>query len=231
MNFGLPILACVGLFGGLQFSKRRAEMRIRDADPALRVAALRGVPVLLLTVGLDANISPGIHAEPLCSALGNDCVLKEYGALGMGYAFMFDSGHIRKFLQSKVHGDTTLFLLHGNGNSAADWLNGDHAIGPADRARIEMAKHLQKDYPCETVELGPTSWGNDASVAALDKQIGNRTNVVLVGERMGAITMWRWAEQHRDRVAALVGIMPVYSLQAMTQTQYSHSVREAYGSL
>lgn len=94
-----------------------------------------------------------------------------------------------------------------------------------------MADALRKVYACRAVEIGPDSWGNDASVAALDREAGPTGKVVLLGETMGAVTMWRWAERHSERVAALVGILPICDLKRVANGPWGREVRRAYGSL
>src|SRR4051794_6550102 len=97
----LPVAFSV-VYGIIRHSKRRAEERIVAANPLPGITALRGRPVLILTVDLDQGIPARLHGEKLCDLLGAACRLHEYPGLGLGYAHMFDRGRVLTFLKENV---------------------------------------------------------------------------------------------------------------------------------
>lgn len=227
----VPLLVFVGFLAILRQSRRTAMQRIAAADPLPGIRALRGKPILILSTDLDSGTPLAEHGAKIAETLKPECRLVQYPAIGIGYLAMYDQKRILEFLKAHISGRPTVFLLHGRNMDASAWTKPVHASFPADVARVALANALRKRYDCQAVELGPNSWGNDSSVAALNRAIGEHRNVVLIGDMMGALAMWRWAEKNPTSVAALIGITPVCSLTAVAEGNGGSEVRRAYGSL
>ncbi len=87
------------------------------------------------------------------------------------------------------------------------------------------SQHIaQHGYSAAATDHGYASWGNDSALDAAEAMValctsgawappaGDSGRVALVGISMGMLTATRYALAHPDRIAALIGIVPVCNL-------------------
>ncbi|HZP81339.1 MAG TPA: alpha/beta fold hydrolase [Chthonomonadaceae bacterium] len=225
------IVLVVCSVGIIYLARMLALARIAEANPLRHASRLRGIPTLIHYRELDWRLPPEEHSLKMAEAIGPSCKARLCPNMGYIQAMIFDPRDIMAFLEAHAEPKMPVLLLHGRHQTAAVWTQLLHSSQMIDNARLKMAEAICKDYACRPVEIGPDSWGNDASLAALDREAGPTGKVVLLGESMGAVTMWRWAEKHPARVAALVGITPVCDLTKIATGPWGREARRAYGSL
>jgi pimeloyl-ACP methyl ester carboxylesterase len=113
-------------------------------------------------------------------------------------------------------GGTPIVLCHGYNVGALQWYN----------AEGEMAHRACETFDITAIgaDLGGTStWGNAASITALDALItwaGTNYNtstskVALYGTSHGALTALNWAMRNPSKVAAMALTIPAVSLQGI----------------
>jgi hypothetical protein len=225
------VIVGLGFLCAIYLARARALARIAEANPLRHVGRLRGLPTLIHYRDQDWLMPPAEHALKLVEAIGPACKARSCPSMGLAQVIVYDPRDILAFLKAHADPKTPVLLLHGSHQTASVWTQLPQKPEMSDRLRLKMTDALRKEYSCRAVEIGPDSWGNDASVAALDKEAGPTGKVVLLGETMGTVTMWRWAEMHPERVEALVGVLPIYDLKRIATGPWGREVRLAYGSL
>lgn len=139
-----------------------------------------------------------------------------------GYAKVMTKSHIRAnereytFTPTKrrTAGTYGVVMCHGAGaptEFSDTVLTGGMQIGP----QLALA-----GIPSIAAEMGGNQWGNDLAMGCIDTAITYMaaqasvpaTKVCLLGVSMGGLTAIRYAMLHPDKVAAVVGIIPLTNL-------------------
>lgn len=116
----------------------------------------------------------------------------------------------------QMPGGTPVICCHGVLSTSRQFLNGDGDV-PRKLADLYEVTSVSGDLG------GLSTWGNDASVDALDELVtwagtnhGTRTNrVALYGVSMGGLTALNWAMRNPSKVAAIGLMVPAVSLQGI----------------
>ena len=207
----------------------RAYQLVRQSDPLQQAAKMRGVPVLLLHGDADDVVPLSQHSAHLKDAVGTSCALVSIPRAGHGNERCFDTPRILAFLRQHATKQTPIILIHGWGTDASDWqaYNATHLY--PNHSRVACATALQQaGYKTLTGEFAGNAWGNESAYREFEKLVSPYPRVVLLGESMGGLLMWRYAEAHPDHVACGIGIYPVCSTTAMLQSRFKEDIERAY---
>lgn len=128
-------------------------------------------------------------------------------------------------------GHGVLFLHGYEPNGASNWqtVDGDIAIIKA-----------LTDAGLTVVSAdagGQSTWGNITAMTAIDALyayitgIAGGTKISIVGQSMGGQNALVWASRNKSKVSAVVGIIPVINLAAMSAVDqpYAYQIAAAYG--
>lgn len=201
------------------------------ADPITRVRSLSGLPVLLRVSTGDQTVPPQTNAYQAARQIGTSCLVRAIDSELHGDPRLYDAEQIAKFIARHAVKGTLIVELHGYGVPGSQWFTGksldDVHLAQAN-SKVQLTRHLQSlGYVVEAQDYGGNLWGNNQALRLLSAEIGKR-KVVLIGESMGGILMWRFAELHRNQCLALVGISPVCNLKSICQTENGAILLNAY---
>lgn len=84
---------------------------------------------------------------------------------------------------------------------------------------------------------GSATWGNDILLSRMDEAFAftqtlsqvKKGKVILVGQSMGGLAMLNWARANPEKVAAVVGVIPVTNMNTAVAQGFSVEIGAAYG--